>query len=270
LALRAKFDQFLPHLDERRRRIYLASEAAALGHGGITLVAAASGASAATVARGIAELSGHPLPTGRIRAPGAGRKPLTVTDPGLLPALEALIEPHTRGDPVSPLRCTTLSLRSLASVLTMQDHLVSAATVGRLLHSLGYSLQGTIKTTEGASHPDRDAQFTHINASAAAFLVEQDRTQDVLPHHRELAWQAPDQLRDRHRDDRRHDHPRRAQSEPNSTLADTTWAPKCHPPSSMPCRSHPTPSTAAGTTPWHQSHPGSPSRHRADNGSIPP
>jgi hypothetical protein len=87
-ALRAKFDQFLPHLDERRRRIYLASEAAALGHGGITLVAAASGASAATIARGIAELSGRPLPAGRIRAPGAGRKPVTVSDPGLLPALE--------------------------------------------------------------------------------------------------------------------------------------------------------------------------------------
>ncbi|AQY20325.1 hypothetical protein T261_08443 [Streptomyces lydicus] len=172
VALRTKFDQFLPHLDERRRRIYLASEAAALGHGGITLVAAASGASAATIARGIAELSGHPLPAGRIRAPGAGRKPVTVTDPGLLPALEALIEPHTRGDPVSPLRWTTLSLRSLASALTTQGHPVSAATVGRLLHTLGYSLQGTAKTTEGASHPDRDTQFTHINATAAAFLED--------------------------------------------------------------------------------------------------
>lgn len=170
MALRTKFDQFLPHLDERRRRIYLASEAAALGHGGITLVAAASGASAPTIARGIAELSGRALPAGRIRAPGAGRKPVTVTDPGLLPALEALIEPHTRGDPVSPLRWTTLSLRSLASTLTTQGHPVSAATVGRLLHALGYSLQGTAKTTEGASHPDRDAQFTHINATAAAFL----------------------------------------------------------------------------------------------------
>lgn len=172
MALRAKFDQFLPHLDERRRRIYLASEAAALGHGGITLVAAASGASAATIARGITELSGHPLPAGRIRASGAGRKRVTVTDPGLLPALEALIEPHTRGDPVSPLRWTTLSLRSLASALTTQGHPVCAATVGRLLHTLGYSLQGTAKTTEGASHPDRDAQFTHINATAAAFLED--------------------------------------------------------------------------------------------------
>lgn len=110
------------------------------------------------------------MPVGRIRAPGAGRRPVTVTDPGLLPALEALIEPTTRGDPVSPLRWTTLSLRSLASVLTAQGHPVSASTVGRLLHALGYSLQGTVKTTEGSSHPDRDAQFRHINATAAAFL----------------------------------------------------------------------------------------------------
>lgn len=172
MALRAKFDQFLPHLDERRRRFYLASEAIELGHGGITLVAAASGSSAATIARGIAELSGRPLPAGRIRAPGAGRKPVTVTDPGLLPALEALIEPHTRGDPVSPLRWTTLSLRSLAAELTTRGHPVSAATVGRLLHALGYSLQGTAKTTEGTSHPDRDAQFSHINATATAFLED--------------------------------------------------------------------------------------------------
>ncbi|GED90837.1 hypothetical protein TNCT6_79220 [Streptomyces sp. 6-11-2] len=168
--LRAKFDRILPHLDERRRRYYLASEATAIGHGGTTLVAAASGASTATVARGVTELAADPVPTRRVRAPGAGRKPLTVTDPGLLPALEALIEPHTRGDPVPPLRWTTLSLRALASILTSQGHRVSAATVGRLLHGLGYSLQGTVKTTEGTSHPDRDAQFAHLNATATAFL----------------------------------------------------------------------------------------------------
>ncbi|GGU57733.1 hypothetical protein GCM10010259_56040 [Streptomyces daghestanicus] len=110
------------------------------------------------------------MPIRRVRAAGAGRKPLSVTDPGLLPALEALIEPHTRGDPVSPLRWTTLSLRALASTFTSQGHRVSAATVGRLLHSLGYSLQGTVKTSEGAGHPDRDAQFTHLNATATAFL----------------------------------------------------------------------------------------------------
>lgn len=172
-VLRAKFDRILPHLDERCRRLYLASEATAIGHGGITLVAAASGASIATVARGVTELAGDPVPTRRVRAPGAGRKPLTVTDPGLLPALESLIEPHTRGDPVSPLRWTTLSLRALASTLTSQGHRVSAATVGRLLHSLGYSLQGTVKTTEGANHADRDTQFAHLNATATAFLDDE-------------------------------------------------------------------------------------------------
>ncbi|MEV6742781.1 ISAzo13 family transposase, partial [Streptomyces sp. NPDC051104] len=172
-VLRAKFDRILPHLDERRRRLYLASEAAAIGHGGIALVAAASGISTATVSRGLTELAKNPVPTSRVRTQGAGRKPLTVTDPGLLPALESLIEPHTRGDPVSPLRWTTLSLRALASTLTSQGHPVSAATVGRLLHGLGYSLQGTVKTTEGAGHPDRDAQFAHLNATATAFLDDE-------------------------------------------------------------------------------------------------
>jgi hypothetical protein len=169
-ALQSKFDQILPHLDERRRRLYLASEAIAIGHGGITLVAAACGTSTATIARGISELAAHSAPTPRIRTPGAGRKPLTATDPGLLPALEALIEPHTRGDPVSPLRWTTLSLRTLAATLTNQGHPVSAAAIGHLLHDMGYSLQGTSKATEGTSHPDRDAQFAHLNATAAAFL----------------------------------------------------------------------------------------------------
>lgn len=176
-ALRAKFDQILPHFDERRRRLYLASEATSIGHGGIARVATASGTSTGTIARGIAELAGCCVPTLRIRAPGAGRKRLTDTDAGLLPTLESLIEPHTRGDPVSPLRWTTLSLRALATTLTAQGHPVSASTVGHLLHSLGYSLQGTAKTTEGISHPDRDAQFAHLNATATAFLND---TQPVI------------------------------------------------------------------------------------------
>ncbi|WP_425297894.1 ISAzo13 family transposase [Nocardia abscessus] len=168
--LRVKFDHLLPHLDERRRRLYLASEAIAMGHGGVGAVAAASGISTATVARGIRELTTTPTPTRRIRASGAGRKPLVMTDTGLLPALEALIEPHTRGDPVSPLRWTTLSLRTVAVALTDQGHPVSATTVGHLLHALGYRLQGTAKTNEGICHPDRDAQFAHVNATATAFL----------------------------------------------------------------------------------------------------
>lgn len=169
-ALQTKFDQILPHFDERRRRLYLASEAAALGHGGIVRVAVASRTSTATIARGIAELARCSPPTRRVRVPGAGRKRLTDTDSALLPALESLIEPHTRGDPVSQLRWTTLSLRALALTLTTQGHPISASTVGHLLHTLGYSLQGTAKTTEGISHPDRDAQFTHLNATATEFL----------------------------------------------------------------------------------------------------
>ncbi|GGZ21007.1 hypothetical protein GCM10010365_46710 [Streptomyces poonensis] len=169
-VLQYKFEQILPHLDERRRRLYLASEAISLGHGGIALVADVSRTSTATISRGITELEAHAAPTHRIRAPGGGRKPLTATDTGLLPALEMLIEPHTRGDPVSPLRWTTLSLRSLAKALSEQGHPVGATTVRRLLHAMGYSLQGTAKTTEGARHQDRDAQFAHINATATTFL----------------------------------------------------------------------------------------------------
>jgi hypothetical protein len=208
-ALRVKFDRILPHLDERRRRLYLASEAAAIGHGGIALVAAASGASASTVSRGVTELAGDPVPTRRVRAAGAGRKPLTFADPGLPAALEALIEPHTRGDPVSPLRWTTLSLRTLASTLTSQGHKVSATTVGRLLHGLGYSLQGTVKTTEGASHPDRDAQFAHLNATATAFL--DDRQPVSYLHHQRPARRNPVwdlRHRHQHRLGQRRDRPR--------------------------------------------------------------
>ena len=134
-GLRAKFDQILPHFDERRRRLYLASEATAIGRGGI-IVSPQLLAPACPIAC-IAELAGCPSPTLRIRAPGAGRKRLTDTDPGLLPALESLIEPQTRGDPVSRLRWTRLSLRTLASALTAQGQPVSPSTVGHLLHALG-------------------------------------------------------------------------------------------------------------------------------------
>ncbi len=166
--LRAKFDRTLPHLDERRHRLYLASEAAAIGHGGITLVAAASGTSTATVARGVTELARDAVPTRRVRAAGAGRKPLTVTDPGLSAALEALIEPHTRGDPVSPLRWTTLSLRTLASTLTSQGHPVSAATVGRLLHGLRSCCLFDLEGCASNGSPDRvvAGRWAHTNRAS--------------------------------------------------------------------------------------------------------
>ncbi|MCX5205816.1 ISAzo13 family transposase [Streptomyces sp. NBC_00237] len=170
-ALRDKFEEVLPHLDERQRRLLLGSEAGALGHGGIIAVAAAAGVSTATVSRGLEQLRMGPPVLGRQRVPGGGRKPLTTTDPELQGALDALIEPTELGDPASPLRWTTASLRDLSEQLTVTGHPVSATTVGKLLHQMGFSLQAAVRTASGASHPDRDAQFLHIQATAERFLA---------------------------------------------------------------------------------------------------
>src|SRR6266581_3434067 len=157
-----------PHLDERQRRLLLGAEALELGRGGIKAVAAATGVHPDTVGRGVREAVGRPEP--RVRAPGGGRKPLAGTDPGLVPALTALVDPATRGDPVSPLRWTTKSTRNLAGALTKAGHPVSGRTVARLLRQEGYSLQGNAKVAEGAQHADRDAQFRYISARAGEFL----------------------------------------------------------------------------------------------------
>ncbi|MEV0696224.1 ISAzo13 family transposase [Streptomyces sp. NPDC050388] len=163
--LASRLGALLPHLNERQRRLLLAAEARELGHGGIRAVSRAAGVSETTVRKGIAELANEPtpLPGGRIRRPGGGRKNAAAKDPGLLPALLALVEPDERGDPMSPLRWTTKSLRHLADELTKQGHPVSATTVGKLLCGNGFSLQGNAKTLEGKQHPDRDAQFHYIN-----------------------------------------------------------------------------------------------------------
>jgi transposase len=166
-ALAAKFESLFPHLDERQRRLLAGAEARVLGHGGIVVVARAAGMRPGTVSRGVAELEAGGEPLGRVRRRGGGRKRLAETDPGLAPALLALVEPDERGDPCSPLRWTTKSLRTLAAELTGQGHPVSADTVADLLHELGFSLQGTAKTLEGSAHPDRDAQFRYINAQAS-------------------------------------------------------------------------------------------------------
>ncbi len=162
-SLAAKFAVLLPHLDERQQRLYLASEARSLGHGGIAAVARAAGASRQTVTDGVDELDSGEKPPGRVRRPGAGRKPVTEVDPGLLPALLALVEPDERGDPMSPLRWTTKSTRNLAGTLTAQGHKVGADTVANLLRAEGFSLQGNAKTLEGKQNPDRDAQFRYLN-----------------------------------------------------------------------------------------------------------
>jgi hypothetical protein len=163
IALR--FEVLLPLLNERQRRLALAVEAGLLGHGGVRAVARAAGVSETTVRAGVAELSqgGDTALEGRARRPGGGRKNAEDLDVGLVPALLALVEPDERGDPMSPLRWTTKSLRHLAAELARQGHVVSAPTVGRLLRANGFSLQANVKTLEGKQHPDRDAQFRYIN-----------------------------------------------------------------------------------------------------------
>jgi hypothetical protein len=170
-ALAAKFPVLLPHLDERQRRLYLGSEARSLGHGGVEAVARAAGVSRQMVAAGAAELEAGREPLGRARRPGGGRKKLADTDPGLRPALLALVDPAARGDPESPLRWTTLATRNLAGELTRQGHRVGPDTVAKLLKDEGFSLQGNAKTAEGARHPDRDAQFRYINGQARDHLA---------------------------------------------------------------------------------------------------
>ena len=167
-GLAAVFEQLGPHLDERQRRLWAGAQARAWGRGGIRAVALAIGMREQTVARGARELAQGAEPSGRVRAPGAGRKRLREQDPGLVPALMRLIEPEERGDPISPLRWTTKSTRTLAAELTRQGHPVSADTVADLLHEQGFSLQANAKTLEGKQSPDRDAQFRYLNEQVRA------------------------------------------------------------------------------------------------------
>jgi hypothetical protein len=170
--LRRKFRAVWPHLDEHTRRLTVANEALSLGYGGVTLAHRASGLSRKAIAKGIREIQSRSGPgPGRIRRPGAGRKPITVADSQLVPALEAMIEGQTRGDPESPLRWICQSTRAIARELTRRHHPVSHVKVAQLLHELDYSLQGTRKTDEGTAHPDRDAQFRYITAAVKTHLA---------------------------------------------------------------------------------------------------
>jgi hypothetical protein len=161
--LAAKFDAIFAHLDERQRRLLMGAEARVLGHGGIRVVARAAGVREATVSLGAGELEAGTEPLGRARKPGGGRKRLADLDPGLRPALLALVEPDERGDPMSPLRWTAKSLRALSGELTRQGHRAGADTVADLLREEGFSLQGNAKTIEGNQVPDRDEQFRYLN-----------------------------------------------------------------------------------------------------------
>ena len=170
-GLKEKVTALLPHLNERQRRLFLAVEARALGRGGVARVARASGVSRPTVQQGLRELSGAVVPTERVRRAGGGRKSLGERDPTLLTDLEALVDPDTRGDPMSPLRWTCKSTRQLAGALRERGHRVGYRTVAALLDQAGYSLQAAAKTLEGSQHPDRDAQFRYLNDQVKAFLA---------------------------------------------------------------------------------------------------
>ena len=172
-SIRQKYLALSPVMDERMRRQWAAAEASALGWGGVTAVSAATGLARDTIAIGLRQLEhrqAHPgEAVGRgIRRPGGGRKPVTQSDPGLWQALDALVDPVTRGHPESPLRWTCKSTRKLAEELQRQNHPVTDRTVATLLKQAGYSSQANRKTKEGASHPDRNAQFEHINQQVIA------------------------------------------------------------------------------------------------------
>lgn len=165
-----RFASLEPFLDERLRRLCAAAEAKALGYGGVSAVARATGVSRRAIARGLKELEDPSASSfQRIRKAGGGRKRTAVKDETLVRDLERLVEPVSRGDPESPLRWTCKSLRKLAEELNRQGHQVSHRLVAELLQELGYSLQANRKTREGASHPDRNAQFEHINDEVQAY-----------------------------------------------------------------------------------------------------
>src|SRR4030043_1809564 len=158
-------------LNERSRRLWAAAEAQALGYGGASLVVRAIGSSRSTIVRGMKETQGEPRgEEGRVRRTGGGRKQATAIDPSLSAALEQLVDPVSRGDPQSPRRWTCKSTRLLAHELVTEGHQASDWLVRQLLYDLGYSLQANRKTKEGARHPDRDAQFRHINAAVTRQL----------------------------------------------------------------------------------------------------
>jgi hypothetical protein len=185
--IRERFTQLSQHLDERERRLLAAVEARGCGYGGVAAVSRATGIAASTIGRGLKELAGEAsVALGRVRRAGGGRRPLVVTDPDLLANLMALVEPGERGDPMSPLRWTCKSLRQLAAELTARGHRISRTVIGELLKRQKFSLQGNSKTREGGDHPDRDAQFIHINQSVTAALAAQQPVISVDTKKKEL------------------------------------------------------------------------------------
>src|ERR1700712_5040363 len=187
VPIRDRFTALSPHLNERERRLFAATEAAAAGYGGIAAVSAATSIALSTIGRGLKDLAdASRLVPGRVRRAGGGRKPLVERNPDLMRELMALVEPGERGDPMSPLRWTCKSLRQLAAELVARGHQVSRTVVGELLKAQKFSLQANSKTKEGGDHPDRDAQFNHINQSVTAALAAQEPVISVDTKKKEL------------------------------------------------------------------------------------
>ena len=184
-----KLKTVLPHLNEKQRRLLLAAEAKALGRGGISRVAQATGVSRVTIYKALKEIKYHPFVSERVRKPGGGRKGIDVYHPDLLKELESLVDPVTRGDPMSPLRWTCKSTRQLSTELVHQGYGVSHVTVAELLHRLDYSLQANAKTLEGAEHQDRDDQFNYINEKVKEFLGRGQPVVSVDTKKKELVGQ---------------------------------------------------------------------------------
>ncbi len=185
--IKRRYERIVGELNERTRRLFAANEAMAIGWGGISLVSRATGLARQVISAGIKELQkGQRAGEGRIRRIGGGRKSTVSKDPRLREDLERLVEPVTRGDPESPLRWTSKSVRKLAKELQQMGHQASHELVSELLHGLGYSLQANRKTREGGTHADRDAQFAHLNAQAEAFLAAGEPVVSVDAKKKEL------------------------------------------------------------------------------------
>lgn len=201
-TIRRKYEAIKDDFNERARRHWAASEAMVLGYGGITAVHKATGIAISTIRAGLRELktfskaSGIKQDAKRIRKKGGGRKKLTEHDPGLIAALNSLVEPFTRGDPMSPLRWTCKSTRTLAKELCKQKHEVSHTKVDTLLHEMGYTLQGNKKADEESSHPDRNAQFGHINNSVKKELAAGEPVVSVDSKKKELVGNFKNQGRE--------------------------------------------------------------------------
>jgi hypothetical protein len=186
-AIQARFDALEPFLNERDRRLFAASEARAAGRGGIAAVSRTTGIARSTIGRGLADLRSGAVRCGdRVRRMGGGQKPATETQPGLLEALNDLVEPSIRGDPEAPLRWVSKSQRHLSAALAERGFVAGQKLVGRLLKRLNFSLQANCKTREGANHPDRNAQFEYINAEVKAFQAARQPVISVDTKKKEL------------------------------------------------------------------------------------